>query len=123
MALVLAGALVLASMSSDGTPPGSEGVGGDDTELVVGAPSEPAYGVWDRLAYCESTGRWWANTGNGYYGGLQMDLTFWRRHGGLQYAARPDLASRSQQIAVAQVGQSVQGWGAWPVCSRLAGLR
>ena len=121
MALLLAGALVLASMSSDGAPV-SESAGGDATE-VVDAPSEPAYGVWDRLAYCESTGRWWANTGNGYFGGLQMDMTFWRRHGGLQYAPRPDLATRSQQIAVAIVGQSVQGWGAWPVCSRVAGLR
>jgi hypothetical protein len=85
--------------------------------------SEPAYGVWDRLAACESTGRWGANTGNGYYGGLQQDLSFWRRHGGLQYASRPDLASRAAQIAVAQAGQSVQGWAAWPACSRRLGLR
>jgi hypothetical protein len=84
---------------------------------------EPVYGVWDRLAQCESTGRWNANTGNGYYGGLQEDMTFWRNHGGLAYAARPDLASRATQIAVAQRGQAVQGWGAWPVCSRRVGLR
>jgi hypothetical protein len=122
MAILFAGALVLASMSSDGAPPSSEGVGGDP-EVEVVAPSEPAYSLWDRLAYCESTGRWNINTGNGYYGGLQQDMTFWRRHGGLQYAPRPDLATRAQQIAVAQVGQAVQGWGAWPVCSRVVGLR
>jgi len=89
----------------------------------VVADPEPTYGVWDRLAACESTGRWYANTGNGYYGGLQQDLVFWRRHGGLQYASRPDLASRAQQIAVAEVGLSRQGWAAWPSCSRSLGLR
>jgi hypothetical protein len=84
---------------------------------------EPAYGIWDRLAQCESSGRWSANTGNSYFGGLQEDLVFWRRHGGLAYAPRPDLASRAAQIAVAQRGLSVQGWKAWPACSRALGLR
>lgn len=87
------------------------------------APPKPIYTVWDRLAQCESSGRWWINTGNGYFGGLQQDMTFWRRHGGLAYASRPDLASREDQIAVAEVGLGVQGWGAWPWCSRFLGLR
>lgn len=86
-------------------------------------PSSPAYSVWDGLARCESTSSWTTNTGNGYYGGLQEDLVFWRRHGGLAYASRPDLASRAEQIAVAEVGLAAQGWGAWPVCSRRLGLR
>lgn len=120
MAVLLAASLILGSVCADGAPP----------PPVVEAPVEvedtpppPAYGVWDRLAQCESTGRWNANTGNGYYGGLQQDMTFWRRHGGLQYAPRPDLASRAEQIAVAIVGQAAQGWGAWPVCSRRIGVR
>lgn len=79
--------------------------------------------VWDRLAYCESRGDWHINTGNGYYGGLQEDMTFWRRHGGMQYASRPDLATREAQVAVAEVGLAAQGWGAWPNCSRILGLR
>jgi hypothetical protein len=79
--------------------------------------------VWDTLAYCESRGIWHINTGNGYYGGLQEDLVFWRRHGGLQYASRPDLASREAQILVARTGLAVQGWAAWPSCSRRLGLR
>jgi hypothetical protein len=79
--------------------------------------------VWDVLAQCESTGNWRANTGNGYYGGLQEDMGFWRNHGGMSYAARPDLASREAQIAVAEVGLARQGWGAWPACSRRLGLR
>ena len=77
--------------------------------------------VWDRLAVCESQGRWSVNTGNGYFGGLQEDMTAWRNHGGLQYAARPDLASRSEQIEVAQRILADQGWGAWPYCSRHIG--
>jgi Transglycosylase-like domain len=81
------------------------------------------WGIWDRLAQCEATGRWNANTGNGYFGGIQADMTFWRRHGGLAYAPRADLATREQQIIVAQRGLAVQGPGAWPVCSRRIGMR
>jgi hypothetical protein len=36
--------------------------------------------------------------------------------------ARPDLASREAQIAVAQRGLGVQGWLAWPRCSEMLGL-
>ena len=86
-------------------------------------PAASAVAVFDRLAACESTGNWSANTGNGYRGGLQMDMTFWRRFGGLAYASRPDLAPRTAQIAVAQRGLAVQGWSAWPACSRRLGLR
>lgn len=84
---------------------------------------QPPRGIWDRLAACEATGNWRAATGNGYFGGLQQDMTFWRRYGGLSFAARPDLASRDAQITVAERGLAVQGWGAWPVCSRVIGAR
>jgi hypothetical protein len=94
----------------------------DVDELADPTPQTPA-GVWDRLAECESRGNWQINTGNGYFGGIQEDLAFWRRYGGLAYAPRPDLASRAAQIAVAERGLAVQGWGAWPACSRLLGLR
>ena len=109
----------------------AEGAGQDvETEsqpepapVAVEKTPEPAYGVWDRLAQCESSGIWSRNSGNGYFGGVQQDMTFWRRYGGLEYAPRPDLASRGAQIAVAQRGLAVQGWGAWPNCSRVLGLR
>ena len=120
MAVLLAGAILLSSMGSDGAPALVMEV---TEEAAPDTPPQPAYGLWDRLAACESTGRWNVSTGNGYFGGLQMDMVFWRRHGGLAYAPRPDLASRAAQIAVAQVGQSVQGWGAWPACARALGLR
>lgn len=72
---------------------------------------------WNALAACESSGNWQANTGNGYFGGLQQNLAFWANYGGLAYAPRPDLATREQQIAVARRGLAVQGPEAWPVCS------
>ncbi len=71
-------------------------------------------GVWDRIAACESGGNWSANTGNGYYGGLQFSLSSWRAVGG---SGRPDQASKATQIAMAERLQHAQGWGAWPVCS------
>lgn len=77
---------------------------------------------WQALAQCESGGDWHANTGNGYYGGVQIDLTFWRNYGGLRFAARPDLATRAEQITVAERGLAVQGWGAWPTCSLRIGV-
>ena len=37
---------------------------------------------WDRIAQCESGGKWNTATGNGYYGGLQFSPSTWRAHGG-----------------------------------------
>jgi hypothetical protein len=70
------------------------------------------------MAQCESSGRWHVNTGNGYYGGLQFAPTTWRAYGGLRFAKRADLATRQQQILVAEAVRRKQGWGAWPVCSK-----
>ena len=74
-------------------------------------------GTWDALARCEAGGNWTINTGNGFYGGVQFDQSTWERNGGLRYAARADLATREEQIAIADVTRARQGWGAWPVCS------
>jgi len=78
--------------------------------------------VWDAIASCEAGGNWAINTGNGYYGGVQFDQGTWERNGGLQYAARADLATKEEQIAVAEVTRARQGWGAWPVCSARVGV-
>ena len=89
-----------------GTKPGT-----DVPEVANGAR-------WDAIAACESSGHWAINTGNGYYGGLQFDQNTWERNGGLRYAERADLATREEQIAIAEVTRARQGWGAWPVCGR-----
>jgi hypothetical protein len=79
-------------------------------------------GVWDRLAACESGGRWNINTGNGYYGGLQFNAGTWLSNGGGQYAPRADLATREQQIAVAENLRAARGFSPWPACARKLGL-
>ena len=75
--------------------------------------------VWDEIAQCESGGNWSIDTGNGFYGGLQFSLSSWQAVGGVGY---PNDATAAQQIAAAQQLESMQGWGAWPVCSSELGL-
>jgi uncharacterized protein YabE (DUF348 family) len=77
---------------------------------------------WDSLSRCEAGGNWATNTGNGFYGGVQFDQNTWERQGGLRYAPRADLATREEQIAIAEVTRARQGWGAWPVCSGRVGV-
>ena len=85
--------------------------------------SIPHYDAWVKLARCESGGDWSINTGNGYYGGLQFSLTSWKGAGGLQYAAYPHMAGAAQQMLTAERLLDMQGWSAWPSCSRQVGLR
>lgn len=76
-------------------------------------------GMWGKIAQCESGGNSRAVSPNGLYRGLyQISASTWAAYGGTSYAARPDLASPSQQLAVAQKIQQGQGWNAWPTCSR-----
>ncbi|WP_165605192.1 transglycosylase family protein, partial [Mycolicibacter sinensis] len=73
---------------------------------------------WDSVARCESGNNWGINTGNGYQGGLQFAPSTWSAHGGGKYAPSAHLASREQQIAIAEHVLATQGRGAWPVCGR-----
>ena len=79
--------------------------------------------TWDALSRCEAGGNWSINTGNGFYGGVQFDQNTWERSGGLRYAPRADLATREEQITIAEVTRARQGWGAWPTCSGRLGVR
>lgn len=78
--------------------------------------------TWDRVAQCESGGQWSENSGNGFYGGLQLTLSDWQQYGGTAYAERPDLASRQEQIAVAERVLEAQGVAAWQDCAVQTGL-
>ncbi|MBT2527926.1 LysM peptidoglycan-binding domain-containing protein [Streptomyces sp. ISL-99] len=102
--LVLLSALGLAGQSTASTAP----------------RSVPAQTDWERIAACESNGRWNINTGNGYYGGLQFAPSTWRAYGGHRYAPRADLATRSEQIAIATRVAQDRGLSAWPNCGRLS---
>ncbi len=89
--------------------------------LGPAAPASASSVNWDAIAQCESGGNWHINTGNGYYGGLQFSRSTWNGYGGQKYASRADLASRSQQIAIAEKVLAGQGIGAWPVCGKKGG--
>ncbi|GLW70885.1 transglycosylase [Kitasatospora phosalacinea] len=91
---------------------------------LVTATSASAADVstWDKVAQCESTGNWSIDTGNGFYGGLQFTSSTWAAYGGTAYAPQANLATKAQQIAVAEKVLADQGPGAWPVCSVQAGL-
>ncbi len=74
-----------------------------DEIVKVGTKEEPAPttnyvsggSAWDRIAQCESGGNWAANTGNGYYGGLQFNLSTWQAYGGVSVRTSPAVSTRS----------------------------
>ena len=87
---------------------------------LAGNASAAPDSTWDAVAGCESSGNWAINTGNGYFGGLQFSESTWQVYGGQVYAPRADLATREQQIAVAEKTLAGQGWGAW-TCAHAGG--
>ena len=70
-------------------------------------------------------GSWHSNTGNGYYGGLQMDLAFQHRYGG-DYLRRYGTADRwpawAQIQAATRAYSSGRGFYPWPNTARFCGL-
>ena len=87
---------------------------------------------WDNVAHCESGGNPQAVSGDGMYRGLyqftmstwaslEFSASTWSGYGGGRYASRADLASKAEQITIANKVLASQGWGAWPVCSHYAG--
>jgi hypothetical protein len=89
---------------------------GGGSIALAGQAAAATDGEWDQVARCESGGNWGINTGNGYHGGVQFSASTWASHGGGEYAPSAELATREQQIAVAERVLATQGRGAWPVC-------
>ncbi|MBJ7341052.1 transglycosylase family protein [Mycolicibacterium sp.] len=89
---------------------------GSGSLALAGHAGAATDGEWDRVAGCESGGNWAINTGNGYQGGLQFSPGTWAGHGGGEYAPAAHLATKDEQIAVAERVLATQGRGAWPVC-------
>jgi hypothetical protein len=100
-------------------------VGAGTVAASVLAPAAAANAAsdaqWQRVANCESGDRWHIDSGNGYYGGLQFSASTWTSYDVNHYASRADLATRGEQIDVANNVLDAQGWGAWPVCSQYRG--
>jgi uncharacterized protein YabE (DUF348 family) len=99
-------------------PPPSSSGSGSGSGSGSSPPPDTSGLNWDAVANCESGGDWHINTGNGFYGGLQFDDSTWLANGGGQYASRADLASREQQIAVANRLYAARGSSPWPVCGQ-----
>jgi len=112
------------------TGPASKATAARSSAPAEGSPATDAAAAvadartWDSLAHCESGGNWASNTGNGLYGGLQLDRAVWLRKGGAAYAPLPNNATREQQIIVAQkVRKERGGYSAWSSCATRLGLR
>ena len=81
--------------------------------------TEPSSSRWQGVADCESGGNWHINTGNGHYGGLQLNLGTWHDYGG---SGMPHEQAAWRQAEVAERVRTDTGLGAWPHCgSRYTG--
>lgn len=91
----------------------------------------PHYKQWLCIYSHENAGYGWkANTGNGYYGGLQMDWSFMRTYGS-EFMRRYGTADRWPslvQMLVAERaysgyhGERARGFTPWPNTARMCGL-
>ncbi|MER5884689.1 transglycosylase family protein [Streptomyces sp. NPDC001941] len=90
--------------------------------FAAGGASAAEAGTWKAVADCETGGLWSANYGDGRYGGLRLTQTAWEAYGGTAHAPRADLATRAQQIAVADKILADQGTRPWLTCAPIAGL-
>jgi len=80
--------------------------------------ADPSASDWNQLRLCESGNNYSTNTGNGYYGAYQFDLSTWKSVGG---SGRPDQAGKAEQDFRALYLYRMRGWSPW-VCAGLVGL-
>jgi hypothetical protein len=91
--------------------------------LLARASAPPHRASWSCIQRYEAS--WHANTGNGYYGGLQMDLGFQRLYGSylLRRKGTADRWSPLEQMWVAErAHRSGRGFYPWPNTARYCGL-
>jgi len=76
------------------------------------------------IAEHESHRTWDISTGNGYYGGLQMDRQFQATYGPELYSTKgtADNWTMDEQIAVASRAVPGRGFNPWPNTGRMCGL-
>lgn len=87
--------------------------------LAGSASADPSASSWSALRQCESTNNYAIDTGNGYYGAYQFDLSTWRSVGG---SGSPSDASPAEQDYRALYLYRMRGWAPWE-CASIAGLR
>ncbi len=74
--------------------------------------------VWDRMAVCETGGNW-AMRGSRFSGGVGFANSTWNAFGGQQFASNAGLATREQQIVVAERVRAAVGFRAWGCAKRI----
>lgn len=89
-----------------------------DAYQLAGLLTQP----WACIHHYE--GPWNANTGNGYYGGLQMDVTFQLGYNPRAYAhyGTADRWPIRDQIVAARRAFRTRGYTPWPNTARMCGL-
>jgi uncharacterized protein YabE (DUF348 family) len=70
---------------------------------------------WAKLRQCEAGGNYAMNSGNGYYGAYQFDVSTWQSNGGV---GLPSDASPATQDAIAKSVFARRGSQPWPICGR-----
>jgi murein DD-endopeptidase MepM/ murein hydrolase activator NlpD len=98
--------------------------------LIAGSASAATEAQWDKIAQCESSGRWDLPYGDrDSTGGLQFRVASWQdalsylRSKGIDtssYPSMPYQATKKQQIIAGEALLALQGPGAW-VCNSIAG--
>jgi hypothetical protein len=90
--------------------------------LAISSCTNPGVSTGDfaALRTCESSGNYFINTGNGYYGAYQFDLSTWQ---GLGFSGLPNLNNPATQDAAAYKLYNERGWAPWPSCSTRLGLQ
>lgn len=90
--------------------------------LSVVGPADTAHAVsdrvWNRLAQCESGGRWHINTNTATTAVCSSAAPTRRRYLGGKFARFAHRATQGEQIRVAERVRRSPGWGAWPSCSQ-----
>jgi hypothetical protein len=81
---------------------------------------------WLSAAMCvhSKEGAWTSNTGNGYYGGFQADMSFQLAYG-REFYYRWGTANNwppVTQLLMAYRGWRARGWYPWPNTARACGL-
>ena len=92
-------------------------------QLRIAVRRPPRFSAW--ICIHRREGPWKANTGNGYYGGLQMDITFQRTYGLflLRKKGRAHRWTPLEQIWTAERAyRSGRGFRPWPNTARRCGV-
>jgi hypothetical protein len=83
--------------------------------IALSATAANASSSWAELRQCESGGNYQTDTGNGYFGAYQFNLSTWHSLG---YSGKPSDAAPAVQDAAAQKLASERGFSPWPSCGR-----